>query len=33
MDRKGTKYGQNMNRVMAKLNRKWTENGQKMAKI
>ena len=37
MDRKGTKYGQNMNRVRAKLNRKWKEiawieNGQKIHK-
>ena len=30
MDRKGTKYGQNMNRVMAKLKRKWTEIGLKL---
>ena len=37
MDRKGTKYGQNMNQVRTKLNRKWKEiawieNGQKIHK-
>ena len=30
MDRKGTKYGQNMNQVRAKLNSKWKEIGKKI---